>query len=724
MKRLAAYLLAAASLFTACRKEAVQDHVSVLIPVTLESVSTKADGAAEADRLLVGVYRKDAAGKLTFQPESSHPSMQEALTVQQGRANCQLSLTAGENYLLVFWAQSRGNQDYTPDFEAGTMTMAGEALSNDNSRDAFYGTLETGPISGNNLSFKDIVLKRPFAQINVLPLEEDLQLAGKAGLGLSRSALYLEHVPNVLHLTSGAVSGDARISFSPAAVPAGLIASNLILAGDERLIDAELAVYAKKGGTEQQPATFRIPNVKVCRNYKTNLTGRVFTTGLSFDIRLEYGFDTPGYSGNIPTPPDEPGTPDNPDNPDNPDEPEVPDNPDNPDPPDEPELPSATGMVTTLPATDISFTEAVLRASYADNTGDIAEMGFFWGTSPGLLNQTLYADYSPSGSFDAVLSSLQPGTTYYYRAFIAEYDAAQGRYVDRLGAVLSFTTEKEAAVNTDPGYLGCFEMPDVSALLSGTSIYGTKADRDDRWYRYGTTNSRRQIVTHTYTLSGKQVRNYTVLYDGSKYAPVWTAHAMHRSMWPNNNAGRNDSWTEDPGISLTQQTGLNNASAVGYSRGHLVASNYRQSSVGQNKQTFYYSNQAPQWQNGFNDGTWSSLETDVTGHAPSGRDTLYVVTGVLYEGTVKTLPSREGLQVPIPSHFYKCLMKCSFNASGEMTAAKGCAYIFTNESHSGMPYSSGISSIDAIEQRAGFDFFARVPEALQKEAERTSSPLW
>ena len=69
-------------------------------------------------------------------------------------------------------------------------------------------------------------------------------------------------------------------------------------------------------------------------------------------------------------------------------------------------------------------------------------------------------------------------------------------------------------------------------------------------------------------------------------------------------------------------------------------------------------------------------------------------------------------------------MKCSFNASGEMTSAKGCAYIFTNESHSGMPYSSGITSIDAIEQRAGFDFFARVPEALQKAAERTSSPLW
>lgn len=155
-----------------------------------------------------------------------------------------------------------------------------------------------------------------------------------------------------------------------------------------------------------------------------------------------------------------------------------------------------------------------------------------------------------------------------------------------------------------------------------------------------------------------------------------------------------------------------------------MASDYRQSSVMQNKQTFYYSNQAPQWQNSFNQGVWSSLENAVKGNVPSGKDTLYVVTGVLYEGTIKTLPSKIGVNVPIPSHFYKCLMMCSFNTSGQMTSAKGCAYVFTNEAHPKMEYSQGITTIDAIEERAGFDFFANVPAALQTAAEKSSKSIW
>ena len=162
---------------------------------------------------------------------------------------------------------------------------------------------------------------------------------------------------------------------------------------------------------------------------------------------------------------------------------------------------------------------------------------------------------------------------------------------------------------------------------------------------------------------------------------------------------------------------------MGYSRGHFVASNYRQSTVKENKQTFYLSNQAPQWQDNFNSGVWSSLEEAVAAHAPSGRDTLYDVTGVLYEGSIQTKPA-SGLTVPSPSHFYKCRMLCSFDGGGNMTLASGCAYVYTNKSHSGEQYSSGLTSIDSIEERAGFDFFPNVPAALQTTAESQAISLW
>ena len=109
------------------------------------------------------------------------------------------------------------------------------------------------------------------------------------------------------------------------------------------------------------------------------------------------------------------------------------------------------------------------------------------------------------------------------------------------------------------------------------------------------------------------------------------------------------------------------------------------------------------------------------GASPTGTDTLYVVTGVLFEGTAKY---SDGVQ--IPSHFYKCLMMCSFNSGGTMTAAKGIAYVYTNEAHSGAKYNDAafVTTIDAIEQRAGFDFFPKVPSNLQTQAENTATTLW
>ena len=230
------------------------------------------------------------------------------------------------------------------------------------------------------------------------------------------------------------------------------------------------------------------------------------------------------------------------------------------------------------------------------------------------------------------------------------------------------------------------------------------------------------VVSHTYEYNGKQYRNWTALVDKDKKAPLWSSFVMHDDAYPDNNVGRLGDWTTssgdntDPGIPSSWQQCLADS---GYSRGHLVASDYRQACSEANRQTFYWTNQALQWQNSFNSGIWSSLENDVKKYSPSGRDTLYVTVGLLYEGTQKVVKNG----AIVPSHFYKCLMKCSFDTSGTMTAAKGCAYLYTNEAHSGN-YSQGITTIDAIEQRSGWDFFTNVPKELQDAAESSSKAIW
>ena len=379
--------------------------------------------------------------------------------------------------------------------------------------------------------------------------------------------------------------------------------------------------------------------------------------------------------------------------------------------------PTISVTVNTGAASKVTSTTANITCNYSGAPAEgVYDRGVYYGTSASALNQTaaLNSSSAASGYFTVVLSSLEPGTTYYYKAYVTVLDEGLGKYVDFYGSVSTFTTEAGGSAS-GLQYLGGYEIPAIAlANTSACNNSGTETFGSTKWYNYLTTNSNQMVITHTYKYNGKQYRNYTCLVDKTKKAPLWSAFVMQKDAYSDEGVGRTGSWTPDPGIPSSWQQ---ESSASGYSRGHFVASNYRQTTGDANKQTFYNTNQALQWQTSFNDGVWNSLEQAVKSHAPSGRDTLYVVVGVLYESS-KTVGG-----VPCPSHFYKLLMKCSFNTSGAMTSAKGCAYLFTNEAHSGN-YSQGITTIDAVEQRSGWDFFTNVPKNLQDTAESQKSALW
>ena len=290
-----------------------------------------------------------------------------------------------------------------------------------------------------------------------------------------------------------------------------------------------------------------------------------------------------------------------------------------------------------------------------------------------------------------------------------------------------------------PGYLVCNEMPSLS--LSGVRNSGNETWNNDgetsggtfpKWYEYDLSVSTRKIITHTYGYNGKVYRNYTALVDQTKRCPILTCYVLHKGAYPNNDIGRTGSFNTDtsydPGIPVSWQSSGSTSdynNGEGYSRGHHCASEDRQTCVAANFQTFYYTNQSPQRQNSFNSGVWSSLEAASQSNAPTGRDTLYVNVGTLFENN-NSGSSNDGGTVGRPSHFYKCFMLCSFDASGNMTNARGIAYLYTNEAHSNVKYydSSFVTTIDAIEQRSGLELFANVPATLQDAAERQTTALW
>lgn len=367
---------------------------------------------------------------------------------------------------------------------------------------------------------------------------------------------------------------------------------------------------------------------------------------------------------------------------------------------------------------NLSSAGATLLGSFSGATGTIYDRGFEWGTSSSSLSRSEYLGSASgtSGSFSVSLGSLDAGVTYYYRAYVRLQDN-QGHIGNPIyGEIRSFTTKPAGVAGLQ--YLGGYEIPALSlASTTACTDSGPETFYDStptNWYKYATTNSKRVVVTHTYAYGGKEYCNYTVLVDKDKKAPLWNAFEMSPS-YPDNNVGRTGSWTQDPALGSDWQQ---SSSTGTHSRGHFCASSYRQTCTAANKQTFYYTNQALQYQDGFNSGVWSQLEQDVAAckDGMASNRKLFVVVGVLYEN------SQTAGGVPVPSHFYKCLMLCTFNGS-TMTAAQGCAYLFTNEAHTGS-YSVGLTSIDAVEARAGFDFFAAVPASLQAAAESSTSELW
>lgn len=381
--------------------------------------------------------------------------------------------------------------------------------------------------------------------------------------------------------------------------------------------------------------------------------------------------------------------------------------------------------VVTGQPTVVTSTSATITATYRGATTEVRDRGFAYGTSENNLDQSagLNSTTDPSGSFSATISSLEPETTYYYRAYVTVWSNQENKYVDFLGDTESFVTEAPEQPAASPVYLGCYEMPAISLKAqtrysnSGSETFGSS-----NWYNFETTDQDQVVVTHTYPYNGKVYRNWTALIDGNKKAPLWSAFVMQKGAYPDNGVGRTGSWTPDPGIPSSWQQSL--ASST-HSRGHYVASKYRQATGDANKQTFYYTNQSLQYQNGFNDGIWSALEDAVEANAPSGRDTLYVTVGILYEDPNNyQTPNGGGSPVLAPSHFFKCLMLCKFDSAGAMSSAKGVAYFFENKKYSGNNYSAYATTIDAIEQRSGWDLFTNVPKDLQDAAENMSSDLW
>ena len=343
----------------------------------------------------------------------------------------------------------------------------------------------------------------------------------------------------------------------------------------------------------------------------------------------------------------------------------------------------------------MSSAGATLQGSFTGATGRIYETGFYYGTSSGNLTHkiTTNGTNDSEGTFYCNLSSLTSETKYYYKAYVLEYNASTGQYVERLASnVESFTTAKQVQMAYQSGWL---ELPAL------------KGDEDYFGYFYGSGGST------------DDNRNYSYNYSYSLYASLWVAYPLKYEH--KNGSASTSTWRFNPQFGSAYQVDMTGSSyptmygASSYSKGHQCPSADRKSDQDMNTQTYYVTNQTPQIQTGFNGSIWSSLEDAERALVTSEGDIVYVVTGPAYDDEESAtyiygasgkdaFPSR----LRVPDHYWKAFLKVRWSGN-QIQSASTIAFWFDHKAYNNSDYTACIKSVNYIEQMTGFDLFANLP---------------
>lgn len=312
--RYAAALLTLTAAF-ACQRENLatsgQEEVEVTFSISTESaIATKATtGIGFADtyekELLVYVYKDNVLlDKLV-------PEIEDFNGEGDLDAKVTVKLVKGQKYDFVFWAQAEGQDHYALTAQYPPyITVNYEGLdANDETRDAFYAVIKDCPISAG-MAVQNVVLERPFAQINVGTTQDDIDAAEIAGVVIDKTSVTLSNAATKFDLFAGTASEPKAFAFESALIPEQdlivynksdyptehaycYLSMNYILVaddikGEQDNLDAFQITFWQ--GT-RNINTISIPNIPVRRNWRTNIIGEnVLTDYASFEITIDPDF--------------------------------------------------------------------------------------------------------------------------------------------------------------------------------------------------------------------------------------------------------------------------------------------------------------------------------------------------------------------------------------------------------------------------------------------------
>lgn len=294
MKRFILSFTAAVALFaTSC----VQPDVDSTQTVGSETlVSLSVETSAANTRTIADGEKATTLQYAVYDADWNYIYTAETVTLENLKANLELSLLTGTTYNFAFWADANKGY-YTPDFPNKKVAVSYDgAKANDESRDAFYGILKV-EVKGTTKA--SVTLKRPFAQVNFGA--NDLERAGKLNFNTTNYTTDLKvSTYETLNFVDGSVEDAVTVTFAATApqsetttLTAGgkdyaWVAMNYVLcpAADSSL--SECTMVATDG-----TKTFKVeyPMAPVKRNWRTNLVGSLFTDSTKIEVEVTPGTD-------------------------------------------------------------------------------------------------------------------------------------------------------------------------------------------------------------------------------------------------------------------------------------------------------------------------------------------------------------------------------------------------------------------------------------------------
>ena len=317
MKRFFSFLAAATMLFAAsCAEDSVGTDNGNEAQVTFNLGLEGQSGTRAIDDPVIGDGTKvNELYYAVFAEGATEPleayKCKKVNDVTSFPAQVRLQLAKDQKYTVVFFAQTQGT--YTVN-ENATVTVNYNVNSNIENRDAFF---VAEPIEVKGSAQINVLLRRPFAQVNVGVTAADYTAAENSGVSISHSYAKITGVYNTLNLLNGEVSNviNGEVSQDPLTAVFAMaerpnqtldvelngtegiqdaekfeyLSMNYILVGANKNVSAE---FIFKDATNNKEIKFNtgLDVVPVERNHRTNIIGQILTGNLDFNVTIDASF--------------------------------------------------------------------------------------------------------------------------------------------------------------------------------------------------------------------------------------------------------------------------------------------------------------------------------------------------------------------------------------------------------------------------------------------------